>query len=416
MLLSNRITLIVSIILLTWFIYPSNSFAADKKTTWWSVQAIDTVKYSRDVAKNEASNPKFDNIIEAQIRDIADTGATHVAIGTPYDPEFRPFIKRWVALARKYKLKVWFRGNFSGWEQWFEYKPITREEHLRLLKEFISGNGDLFENGDIFTSCPECENGGPGDPRNETDVEGFRKFLIDEYKVSRDAFRLIAKNVTSNYFSMNGDVVKLVMDKETTKALGGVVVVDHYVTNPEKLSQDIKDLASSSGGKVVLGEFGAPIPDIQGEMSEDQQADWINRLLSELAKSDDLIGVNYWTSVGASTEIWNENRYAKKAVGVISKYFKPKTFKGEITNEAGGKIKGALFESRERKSYSDSKGQFSMPFIEKDESIVISADSYISQEYHAQEDAKTEITLVKSKPSLFFAFQKMLYRVFSVSF
>ncbi len=414
MLLFKRITLFVSIALFASLIIPLSVFAADKKTTWWSVQAIDTVKYSRDVARTEANNPKFDNIIEAQVRDIANTGATHIAIGTPYDPEFRPFLKRWVTLARKYNLKVWFRGNFSGWEQWFEYKPITKEDHLKLLKEFITENGDLFENGDIFTTCPECENGGSGDPR-EGDVEGFRKFLIDEYKVSRDSFRLIAKNVTSNYFSMNGDVARLVMNKETTKALGGVVVIDHYVTNPEKLASDIKDLANSSGGKVILGEFGAPIPDIQGEMTETEQADWINNALAELAKSEDLIGVNYWTSVGGSTEIWNENRYAKKAVEVLTKYFKPKTFRGEISDEAGGKVKGALLVSKERTSYSDSKGQFSMPFVDKDESIIISADSFISQEYHAQDDANTEIVLVKTKPSLFFTFKKMIYRVFSIT-
>ena len=153
-----------------------NTAHAQEKTkpTWWKIQSIDTMKYSRDKAREKLADPSFDAIIEMQIRDIAQTGATHVAIGTPYDNEFLPFLKRWVDTARKYNLKIWFRGNFSGWEGWFDYPPISREEHLKLTEKFIKENNNLFKDGDIFISCPECENGGPGDPRQTNDIEGHR--------------------------------------------------------------------------------------------------------------------------------------------------------------------------------------------------------------------------------------------------
>lgn len=287
----------------------------------WKVSAIDTVKFSRDLAREKSNSRTFESEIEIQIKNIAETGATHVSIGTPYDSEFIPFLNKWVSIARKYNLKVWFRGNFSGWEGWFEYKKITRDEHKEMLSQFIKDNGNLFEDGDIFTSCPECENGGPGDPRHNGDLLGHRQFLIDEYQISKESFRLIGKNVASNYFPMNGDVAKLVMDIETTKKLGGIVTVDHYVADSEKLNSDLTELASSSGGKIVLGELGAPIPDLHGKMTEDEQSEWIDQTIGLIVNNPNVIGVNYWTNIGGSTGIWNSDNSPKKAVIILKKYF-----------------------------------------------------------------------------------------------
>jgi hypothetical protein len=280
------------------------------------------MKYSRDLARQEAENKSFDTVIEKQVSDIAQTGANYIAIGTPYDQEFVPFLKRWVLAARTNHLKVWFRGNLSGWEQWFNYSEIDRQTHLRMIGEFINQNPNLFADGDIFTPCSECENGGSGDPRNTGDVTAYRKFLIAEYKISKEAFMTIKKNVNTGYFSMNYDVAKLIMDPDTTKALGGIAVIDDYAADPLKITQDAQFLAKMSHGKIVIGEMGAPIPDINGDMTEEQQAAWINQALSEIFNSPDVIGVNYWVNIGGSTEIWNNNNTPKKAVEIIKNFFK----------------------------------------------------------------------------------------------
>ena len=287
----------------------------------WKLSAIDTVKYSRDIAREKDNSADFIATIDKQVRLISETGATHVSIGTPYDEEFVPFLSKWVSAARKYKLKVWFRGNFSGWEEWFGYPSITREQHKEMLKTFIVSNGNLFEDGDVFTSCPECENGGDGDPRSNEDLLGHRKFLIDEYQISKESFRNIGKNVITGYYPMNGDVAKLVMDVETTRSVGGVVVVDHYVEDPIRLNNELSELAELSGGKVVLGEYGAPIPDIHGAMNEEEQADWINELMTLLHTNTNVIGISYWTNRGGSTEIWNKDYSPKKSVTILTKYF-----------------------------------------------------------------------------------------------
>ena len=287
----------------------------------WPVQSIDTMKYSRDEAAAQLLDPTFDKTIDQQIHAIAQTGATYVAIATPYDPEFVPMLARWVATARKYNLHVWFRGNFSGWEGWFSYAAITRDQHKELLDTFIRNNPDLFKDGDIFTSCPECENGGPGDPRQTGDVTGYRQFLISEYQIATNAFQSIHKKVSVGYTSMNFDVARLVMDPATTKALGGIVTIDHYVSSPEILAMNIRDLARESGGKIFLGEFGVPIPDINGDMTETDQASWIKQALTLLSGEPEVIGINYWVGFGGTTALWNDDGSPRTAVPVITSFF-----------------------------------------------------------------------------------------------
>lgn len=287
----------------------------------WKIRSIDTMKYSRDIAREKANDSSFDLIIDQQVKNIAETGASHVAIATPYDEEFVPFLTRWVTTARKYKLKVWFRGNFSGWEKWFDHAAITRTEHLDLTKQFITSHASLFEDGDLFTPCPECENGGPGDPRLTGDVATHRQFLIDLTRVGRDTFAKLGKKVEVGYHSMNYDVAMAVMDRDTTSAVGGLVAIDHYVSSSDKMIKDIEILKAYSGGKIFLGEFGAPIPDLNGVMSEDEQADWLLRTLELLVTHQSVIGLNYWVNVGGSTELWNKDGDARKAVEVLTKYY-----------------------------------------------------------------------------------------------
>ncbi len=366
-------------------------------------QAIDTMKYSRDLSREKLNDSTFDKTIEEQVKNIAQTGATHIAIATPYDEEFLPMLRRWVEISRNHNLKVWFRGNWSGWEGWFEYPKITREEHLSKTEEFIVKNADIFEDGDAFSSCPECENGGDGDPRQTGDTEGYRRFLIDEYDLMNASFEKIDKKVQTNLFSMNGDVAKMIMDKSTTTALGGVVTIDHYVDTPEKLIEDVDFLAQKSGGKVILGEFGAPIPDIHGEMSEKQQAEWIDKLLGGLQGNKALVGASYWLNVGGSTEIWKENGKPKEAVETLSKYYKVNVVYGSIYNEIGELIEGVSVEYGNQKIITNNDGYYELKFVgdQRDTYLKVSAPGYFSQEIKLKEGANAlDIDLIEENKNL----------------
>src|SRR3972149_11347222 len=115
----NKILIIFTILV---FFAPKTILARER---FFQVQSIDTMKYSRDVAREKLKDFSYDKEIETQVKNIAETGASHVAIATPYDDEFLPFLRRWVKAAREKGLNVWFRGNFSGWENWFDYEKFT---------------------------------------------------------------------------------------------------------------------------------------------------------------------------------------------------------------------------------------------------------------------------------------------------
>ncbi len=349
---------------------------AISESPWWNVQSIDTMKYSRDLTREKMGDASFDAVIDSQIAAIAKTGATYVAIATPYDEKFVSMLTRWVNAARKYNLKVWYRGNFSGWEKWFDFPRMTRDEHLQLTKTFIKAHTELFEDGDIFTPCPECENGGPGDPRQTGDIEGHRLFLIASHTAATQAFRDIGKGVQVGYFSMNYDVAKAIMDKRTTEALGGIVTIDHYIKSAAQIAKDARDIAEQSGGKVFIGEFGAPLPDLHGDMTEEDQANWIKEALDALAREPSVIGVNYWVNVGGSAQLWKSDGTPTKAVSTLTAAYSPRTIMGYARNQYGGPIANVEVATNHRKILTGADGYFFLPLLPEDTELTISFENY----------------------------------------
>ena len=407
--MSKNVFIIVTFFLISLFT-PRAVFA---KATYWEVQSIDTMKFSRDLAREKLNDKDFEKVINEQVKNIAETGATHVAIGTPYDEEFLSFLEKWVTAARTNNLNVWFRGNWSGWEGWFGYSSITPEEHLAKTEQFILLNQSLFEDGDIFTSCTECENGGTGDPRSTGDVRGFRQFLIEEYQETSHAFEKIGKKVHSNYFSMNADVAMLVMDRAATKQLDGLVVIDHYAATPEQLASDVKKIAQMSGGKVVLGEIGAPIPDFHGTMTVDEQAEWIDTALNFLSKEPVLVGLNYWVADGGTTALWEPDGQKRQAVDVITGYYSPKSISGQIVNELGRPIKNAIVSGNVKTASSDKNGKLVLVKAPGLSRIVVNAKGYDEEIVEIKNGKALEgIILKKSHENIFFKIQKAVYNLF----
>ena len=380
------------------------------EANFWAFRSIDTMKHSRDLAREKLSDASYDAVIDREIKAIADTGASHVAIATPYDEEFAPYLRRWVLAARRHTLSVWFRGNFSGWEKWFGYPEISREDHLEKTRVFIERHADLFEDGDAFSPCPECENGGPGDPRQTGDVSGYRNFLIDEYELSNAAFEKAGKRVMTHFFSMNGDVARLVMDKETTRRLGGAVTIDHYVKTPEMLAIDLERFARESDGRVVLGEFGAPIPDIHGKMNEEEQSKWLYDALSRISRVPNVLGVNYWTYNGSSTALWSENGEASLGASVLSTFYRPRVFYGTVVDELGMPISGASLFLGEEKALSNAEGYFELrvPIRRGDVAqFSVSAPGFLSLDATGEE-TQMHIVLRREHETRWFKVQKWL--------
>lgn len=345
----------------------------------FEVKSIDTMKYSRDLSGQMLNDPaSFKKMVDSQLKLIADSGATHVSIGTPYDEQFIPVLALWVKSAREHNLSVWYRGNFSGWEGWFGYEKIDRDAHKKLLINFIYSHQDLFKSGDVFSPCPECENGGPGDPRNTGDKKGYNRFLVDEYLISKRAFESKGKDI-SVYFSMNGDIARDIIDKTTAKLLGGTILVDHYVESPEKFAKDIISIGQKINARIGVGEFGAPIPDLNGWMSENQQAQYVESMLELMyTKSSGVSVLNYWVLSGGSTSLLSDNGVPKKVYYVIKKYFSLPKVVGFIIDPLGNPVEGATIniDNTQYDATSHEDGSYAIFFPPQHRSFSIKKENY----------------------------------------
>ncbi|HSW96320.1 MAG TPA: carboxypeptidase-like regulatory domain-containing protein [Candidatus Saccharimonadales bacterium] len=336
------ITLAVLLILCVTFFFVANHILSQNvsNASLWQYQCIDTMKISRDSARSEAQNENVAQEVEQELTIIKKLGANCVAVATPYDEEFVPFLKIWVQEARKKNLHVWFRGNFSSWEGWFNYpKGMTTQDHIQKTRQFIISHPDLFENGDIFTPATEAENGWGKGYVPESDYPIFRQFLVDEHTNAQEAFGQIGKTVVTNWLSMSGGLAKNMLDGPTIQALDNTVTIDHYVKTPEDMKSYIDYFSNNFHARVVLGEFGAPIPDINGVMTNQEQASFVDSIFYTLYQEHDTIyAVNYWTLNNSSTALVDANNNSKPVTDVVKQYYQPTTLIGKITDELGDAI------------------------------------------------------------------------------
>lgn len=319
------LAIIVAALIITWLVLnrslpsPFTRFAAANATQFWPYQCLDTMKTSRDKARAWKDDPKLDTYIKTEIGAIKQVGANCVAIGTPYNDEFLPYLTKWVTEARAQGLHIWFRGNFAEWEGWFNYrKGMTNDQLLTKTTTFVTSHPDLFQDGDIFTAAPEAENGGTYNQVEKDEYASYRQFLLDEQRVSADAFSKIGKKVEVNWASMNGGFARRLLDQPTIDGLGKVATLDHYIKTAPEMGDYIDYFDHTFGAKVIVGEFGAPIPEINGAMTQDQQAKFVEELMQQLYHHRSQVsGLNYWTSTDSSSAVFNLDGSFKPAAHVL---------------------------------------------------------------------------------------------------
>lgn len=351
--------------------------------TFWNHQCIDTMKFSRDRAREHLSSLETSagQFIEREVALVAGTGANCISLGTPYDEEFVPTLTKWVNEARKHNLKIWFRGNMSGWEGWFEYPKYGNvQQHHDGVRNLITKHPELFREGDIFTPAPEPENGIIGDPRNSIENKNrFLDFLPDSYSNCVRSFGEIKINVTCGYFSVNGDVAREIFTKDLLVDIGDVVVIDHYVRTPEQLIEDVKSLNKKLDTLVMLGEFGAPIPDIHGSMTEQEQAEFITEALEKLYEEQDiLLGFNYWVLRDGSTQLVEGEADTRLAYDSLKEYFMPAQIRGSIVDILGNPVAGlkVKIDKYRAETVTNDLGEYSLIVPARDAKIELVTDKY----------------------------------------
>ncbi len=395
---------------------PTPTFAAPLPTPpagqLWHYQCIDTMKVSRDAAREFLSKPEYaTTFIVKEVAEIKSLGATCIAIDTPYDEEFVPLIAKWVSASRQQGLNVWFRGNFSGWEAWFNYPKLKNgAEHSAKLSEFITKHADLFADGDILSPAPEAENGILGNPwRTEASKQQLRDFVWQSSDACQRAIAGINKKVHCGWFSANGDVARDIYNHDLLQKAGAVTVIDHYVSSSSRMGRDLDTYASKQGLPIMIGEFGAPILDINGPMSESQQAQFVGELFRQFyTHKSTVIGVNYWVLRGGSTSILNDDGSERQVANVIRDYFMPGQITGRVEDGLGKAMKGATISTGDGVTQvtTNDKGEYSISAPAGGLDISITKDSYttVSARTESVRGGKTivDIRLDPLKPSFWY--------------
>jgi len=347
----------------------------------WEICSIDTMKTSRDKARENLYNLAYDANIKEELRIIKETGANYVAIDTPYDAEFLPYLRRWVKYSREANLKVWFRGNWSNWEGWFEYpKNMSSSQHLEKTNEFIVNNTDLFESGDIFDPCPECENAGFW-PQPEADKD-YQQFIRTQQEQTEASFRKIKKWVKVHQSIIGGRAKDVVTDKQTYNILGNIVAIDHYVKDAEGMDSYIKYFKNNFQTKTLVSEFGAPIPDMNGPMSGNEQAEFIEGILKILYQNRDSVeGLNYWVLSLGTTSLVSDSSNLKPAYEVLKKYFSPGLIQGNIKNSLGENLQNITVKTNDNfsKTKTDNNGNYNLTLPQGEYQLVLEDNQYAPQ-------------------------------------
>jgi hypothetical protein len=348
--------------------------------TFWRYQCVDTMKISRDRAREMITRSDVVRIVTDEVNKISELGANCIAVGTPYDEEFIPYLQLWVTSARQKNLVVWFRGNWSGWEGWFSYpSTLTPREHLQKTREFITVHKDLFVDGDIFTSAPEAENGAYFKNNVFSRQTEFRSFLVSSNTNAQEAFKGINKQVITHWSSLSGGVAKGVLDTESIGGLQGTVTIDHYVKDPREMAEFVHHFADTYKARVVFGEFGAPIPDLNGSMSELEQAAFVQKLLRSLYQDRTSIeGVNYWTLSDSSTEIVTQSGDFRSVAEVLKNYYQPGFLYGTIRNSAGDLLENVRVTDQTQQTLGISlgDGDYAFPYPAGMSELVFEGDGY----------------------------------------
>ncbi len=393
-----------------------NTYALPNQNIW-EVRSVDTMKTSRDMARAELYNSDFDKKIEKEIEAIKDLGATHVAIGTPYDSEFLPYLKRWVRTARENNLNVWFRGGFSNYEGWFDYpKNLTPDQMLVKTQDFISTNPDLFENGDIFDPCPECENAGYF-PQPSQDGS-YNQFLIKKNNLLKDSFSKINKDVTYNWNSIIGGRAKEVVNKSTLTSLGNIVAIDHYAPQSSSYSEYL-DYFKSQNSNVVISEFGAPIPDMHGNLTESEQTKFIESVLKIFYQNKNQVkGLNYWVGVRGTTAIFNPDYSLRSAAKVLKNYYSPAVVIGFVKNSAGDNLENVIVKTSDglNSVNTNSDGLYQIVIPAGENNLVIEEENFNSEniklDLKFNEEVVKDITLDPKKKDFIYNLRLKFKNIF----
>lgn len=239
---------------------------------------IDVMPDSQDLAGRPLSIDEK----EKRCQQIASFNGKGIAVSSPYNvpanyPDADNQTHEWILAAGKFGLWVQLRKSWADDEGWYGIPKQTSNDRItdtaNWIKDYNHKYPTDFLHVKIFTPKPEPQNMGISGVNNKTpfrfpDKAAFNKWLRDIVAASKTAFNSIGiTNITVGHFGFDGFVVcgfgnpdwqgKTFLEPATVKALGDLIIVDHYPPDGTTFAQFLNLFKSTwPGVKIGIGEYG----------------------------------------------------------------------------------------------------------------------------------------------------------------
>lgn len=298
----------------------------------WQFNSIDM----QVVTKSDGWNPDQTER-RAEAGEIYDAGAQYAAIAIPYENYAK--YKNFVDDIRSEGLKVYHRSHWNAWEGDNDYTVhLGRQEYLERTYHFIVDHPELFEDGDLFGLCVECNNANdngnytfrtPETSGGSFDYSKYNQFLKDQVAYANAAFAAISKSVYTFPISVSLSTINLdgqildsgdggnsngLSDSDFVTYFGGLLTIDHYLSDSyrdtdsygTKYASDLDKINTAFPNcSIMIGEWGYHTTVAVDDTEQDTVYNDV--ITNALQEKDYLIGVSYWVQMGSTTaSMWTD--------------------------------------------------------------------------------------------------------------
>ncbi|MCA9343274.1 carboxypeptidase regulatory-like domain-containing protein, partial [Candidatus Saccharibacteria bacterium] len=122
--------------------------------------------------------------------------------------------------------------------------------------------------------------------------------------------------------------------------------------------------------------------------------------------------INYWTSVGGTTEIWNKDLTPNPAVETITKYFSPESITGNIKDELDNKMVNVAITLGTRHTVTDKNGIYAIPYLTYQNILTAQKEGFDSAQVLVSGRHNIDIVLEKTNRTLIYRIRLFLHQLF----
>lgn len=258
-----------------------------------------------------------------------DLGINFVSLAVPYDNVTK--YTNYVTDARSKGFKVWHRSHWNNWQgDNSAAADLSAQNYLDQTYDFIVNNPTLFQNGDMFGTCVECNNAdgvnstGPFRTAGSFSFSKYNAFLKDQVRYANAAFKSIGKTIYTwpisfslSLMNLNGQALDSgdggnssgLGNADIVNYFGGILTIDHYLSNAyrfndstkywDRYSSDLDKIhAAFPDCKIMIGEWGYHTT---VAVSAGEKHGMFEQLVNVLKSKSYIIGVNFWVHMGSNT-------------------------------------------------------------------------------------------------------------------